>query len=71
EATAEAWTTTLHAVLSDRDRARRVGAAAHEWIKQNRRASRHVAEVLAAYESITSAAPIPFPSGEGAAGGAG
>ncbi|NUQ67015.1 MAG: glycosyltransferase [Phycisphaerales bacterium] len=57
---APAWTAAVGDLIDNPTKAMEQAARAHEFVRTRRRASDHVAGVLAAYQWMTSADAIPF-----------
>lgn len=55
-----AWGQAITGLLSDRDRARRLGLSAREYVREERQASAYVRAVLGVYQWATSADAIRF-----------
>lgn len=55
-----AWGDAIAGLLADRDRARRLGASAREYVREERPASAYVRAVLGVYQWATSADAIKF-----------
>jgi hypothetical protein len=58
--TAEGWRTVLERALGDVEGSRKLAASAREYIRENCRASSHVAAVMDVYEWLTAGETIPF-----------
>ncbi len=58
--TAAGWEKAVHRVLADPPAAKRIGAAARDFLRRERTVSAHVAQIIAAYESIREREPLPF-----------
>jgi hypothetical protein len=50
----------MRGLLDDHERARELGASAREFVRQHRKASSHIAQVIDAYEWSMSSDAIPF-----------
>lgn len=59
------WTQTIGELIDAPAEARALGASAREWVRDNRRASTHVAAVIDLYEWITAEPAIPFRTAQG------
>jgi len=60
EARASAWREAVGALLTDRARARTLGATAREHVAANHRASAQIARILDAYDAVANPEAIPF-----------
>jgi glycosyltransferase involved in cell wall biosynthesis len=58
--TSEGWQAALSQILSQPESAREVALAGRAFVKENRRASNHVAAVTDVYEWLTAGETIPF-----------
>lgn len=59
----DAWEQALVGLLDDRPRARAIGAAAREYIRDGRRFTSYVASILDAYEWVTGSESTPIRPG--------
>lgn len=60
------WAAALETLIVDRERAKRLGESAREYVAANHRMSTQVASVLDVYERLLSGETLPFPSPVGA-----
>ena len=62
----ESWSRAVELLIVDRERARRLGESAHQYVRGNHKVSTHVSSVMDVYERLVSGERLAFPAPGGA-----